>query len=192
MLVLTLVWAVTPSFSSSASFLAHLGCSPQQQLVAKRRFLPAEIDTLRAGTTCDSLQNLLGLSADDLSQLVSSHPQFLTSRSSGHIVPLLSRLQHALQLSDRQLKRVVLAQPQLLSCSFENNLEPKLHRLQQELALTDSELRAMIVSMPALLAYSWGANIQPTLVSLRARLGLTAPELKRVLKRHVQVGRPCI
>jgi mTERF domain-containing protein len=144
----------------------------------------------KAGTVrnkIDVLQSLLGLSTQDIQQVIAAQPTLLHMSAKKNISPKILFLQRQLQVSKKELRTLLLGCPNLLNYSRANLNTKIVHFFQGIMGLSLSETRRLLLKEPKVLEASVKTGLIPRLQFLHKEVQISLEDLRTMVKKNPRV-----
>jgi mTERF domain-containing protein len=129
------------------------------------------------------LKSIVGLTDDELRQLVTSQPTLLQLSAKKNIAPTILFLLRQLDLGKKELTSLIMGCPTLLKYSI-GNLNGKLVFFQETMGYSVSECRNLLLSDPLLLTCSVETGLVPRLLFLHKEVEIPMPYLRTIIRKN--------
>jgi mTERF len=135
------------------------------------------------------LKSLMGLSDEELRQVVSVQPAILRLSAKKNISPTILYLQRQLDLSRKELRQLLLGNPCLLNYSLKNLHSKIVFFFQQTMGYTKPEVRKILLKDPWLLACSVHNGLLPRLEFLHKEIKISSSDLRAIISKNPTILR---
>lgn len=129
------------------------------------------------------LKDQIGLSDEDVRQLVTSQPNVLKLSVTKNLSPTIFFLVRQLALGKKELRTLVLGCPSLLNYS-RLNLHRKLTFFTQTMGFSVKECRKLLLQDPMVLTASVRTGLIPRLRFLHSEVEISLPDLRRIIQKN--------
>eukprot|EP00250_Pteridium_aquilinum_P012731 c20906_g1_i2 orf=330-1952(-) len=167
-------------------YLISLGLNENNlQKIARRRRACFYVKISKVKERLGYLMSL-GIKNEDISKVLTRHPQVLEYTVDRMMKPRVQYLQ-SIGVPETRLGRVITVSPSLLECSLEGSLKRRVRFLVEEVGVSEGDVWKIVLLSPQVLTQSINNSLRPRINFLLKKVGLSQERVTKMIMKHPQL-----